>query len=104
MNENYLRYLTNYDGQGSLIYDYPSFDTNWVLKKIFIPEDYSFLKRELKPMGFLPKEKRVFTINVESIRDEDIQYLLENLKRSLLTPPRFLEHTGPVIDYFDEYH
>ncbi len=61
MNENYLRYLTTFDGNGLLTYDYPTFDTNWILKEIFTPKDHSFLKQELKPMAFIP-EKRVFTL------------------------------------------
>lgn len=112
MNENYLRYLTSFDGyDGSLTYyDYPTFDTNWILKELFTPTDHSFLKQELKPMSFLPKEKRIFTINVESINDEDIQHLVERLKRSLMVPSRFLDsptgaHTfDNPTDYFDEYH
>jgi len=56
-------------------------------------------------MAFIP-EKRVFTINVESINDEDIQYLLERLKRTLMVPARFID--TPTLnnptDYFDEYH
>ena len=105
MNENYLRYLTTFDENGLLTYDYPTFDTNWILKEIFKSKDHSFLKQELKPMAFIP-EKRVFTINVESINDEDIQYLLERLKRTLMVPARFID--TPTLnnptDYFDEYH
>lgn len=106
LNENYLRYLTSFDGQGSLFCDYPTFDTNWISKDFFTPKDHSFLKQELKPMSFLPKERRVFTINVESINDEDIQYLLERLKRSLMVPSRFLDTSAlnNPTDYFDEFH
>jgi len=108
MNENYLRYLTSFDGyNGSLTYsDYPTFDTNWILKELFTPKDHSFLKKGLKPMSFIPKENRIFTINVENIHDEDIQYLVERLKRSLMVPSRFLDEPSldNPTDYFDEYH
>lgn len=98
MNENYLRFFTTY----SRDLDYPILDTSWILKEIFTPRDYSFLKQELKPMSFLPEERRVFTINFDSMCDEEMEYFKRRLIESLRAPTHF-NHTPPT-DYFDEYH
>lgn len=99
MNENYLNFLTSYYN------DSPIIDPSWLLREYFIPvRDHSFLKQELKPMSFLPEEKRIFTINLET-RDwsqEDIEYFMRRLKESLMVPTQFLDNTDPT--YFDEYH